>query len=95
MKVPGAGPYLAAGGVGSVMIGLLAIVQVPFLVSLCVLLISAGVAFLVKWMLDQRPACGHRYWSTACLHQEHGQCRLTCKFCHQLCGCGCHWRATM
>lgn len=35
-----------------------------------------------------RPA--HSYLSTACLHQEHTVCRLTCKFCVAACSCPCH-----
>lgn len=35
-----------------------------------------------------KPTSGvHRYVSTACLHGQHGECRLTCKFCKALCGC--------
>jgi hypothetical protein len=29
----------------------------------------------------------HAYISTACLHEEHEKCRLTCKFCEAPCGC--------
>ena len=32
----------------------------------------------------------HVYISTACLHEEHGRCRRTCKFCAALCQCECH-----
>lgn len=30
------------------------------------------------------------YFSTACLHLKHGECRGTCKFCSRPCGCECH-----
>lgn len=30
------------------------------------------------------------YLSTACLHRNHVQCRLTCKFCKVKCSCKCH-----
>lgn len=30
------------------------------------------------------------YYSTACLHLKHGECRGTCKFCRRPCGCECH-----
>jgi len=32
----------------------------------------------------------HVYVSTACLHEEHGRCRRTCKFCAAPCQCECH-----
>ena len=32
----------------------------------------------------------HDYLSTACLHELHGRCRLTCKFCQIPCRCPCH-----
>lgn len=32
----------------------------------------------------------HDYVSTACVHDEHGQCRRTCKFCERPCRCACH-----
>lgn len=32
----------------------------------------------------------HDYVSTACVHEEHGQCRVTCKFCPSECRCACH-----
>ena len=35
----------------------------------------------------------HRYLSTACLHEEHRQCRRTCKFCLVECICPCHVKA--
>ncbi len=40
----------------------------------------------------QRPVGGrfHRYRSTACLHEQHGECRKTCKFCKTMCVCSCH-----
>jgi hypothetical protein len=32
----------------------------------------------------------HRYWSTMCRSERHGECRLTCK-CHDTpCLCSCH-----
>ena len=30
------------------------------------------------------------YWSTACIHDRHDECRRTCKFCDQPCRCSCH-----
>jgi hypothetical protein len=36
----------------------------------------------------------HRYLSTACLHQIHERCRLTCKTCSAPCTCPCHIEAT-
>lgn len=30
------------------------------------------------------------YVSTYCMHEAHGQCRLTCKTCRQPCLCPCH-----
>jgi hypothetical protein len=35
---------------------------------------------------------GH-YWSTACQHELHERCRLTCKFCSDDCVCDCHTEA--
>lgn len=32
----------------------------------------------------------HDYTSTACHHDEHGKCRLRCKYCAALCRCTCH-----
>lgn len=32
----------------------------------------------------------HRYFSTACMHGEHAQCRRRCKFCDVACVCSCH-----
>ena len=32
----------------------------------------------------------HAYTSTACVHQMHGKCRVTCKFCQAGCRCVCH-----
>lgn len=32
----------------------------------------------------------HDYLSTACEHQRHDECRRTCKFCANPCGCWCH-----
>jgi hypothetical protein len=34
---------------------------------------------------------GHGYLSTACIHDQHDNCRLVCKFCHTVCLCKCHW----
>lgn len=31
----------------------------------------------------------HAYFSTACQHGFHAECRLSCKFCGTLCRCGC------
>lgn len=36
----------------------------------------------------------HRYVSTACTHEIHEGCRVTCKFCNQICLCHCHWERT-
>jgi hypothetical protein len=38
------------------------------------------------------PALAERahYYSTACLHMKHIDCRGTCKFCSRPCGCDCH-----
>lgn len=33
---------------------------------------------------------GHLYTSTACQHDLHSRCRVTCKFCGILCDCICH-----
>lgn len=34
------------------------------------------------------------YYSTACIHERHLECRRTCKFCDRLCLCECHaWNA--
>jgi hypothetical protein len=30
------------------------------------------------------------YYSTACLHTKHDQCKGDCKFCRRPCGCSCH-----
>lgn len=30
------------------------------------------------------------YYSTACLHLKHGECRGSCQFCSRPCGCECH-----
>ena len=32
----------------------------------------------------------HWYLSTACLHEQHEHCRLTCKYCNAACDCRCH-----
>lgn len=32
----------------------------------------------------------HDYLSTACHHDRHDRCRLTCKFCDVPCSCSCH-----
>lgn len=32
----------------------------------------------------------HLYVSTGCVHNEHGSCRQTCKFCGEPCICPCH-----
>ncbi|WP_280391490.1 hypothetical protein [Nocardia wallacei] len=32
----------------------------------------------------------HDYLSTACLHELHDRCRLTCKWCPSTCRCACH-----
>lgn len=32
----------------------------------------------------------HDYLSTACLHDLHENCRLTCKYCDTACSCPCH-----
>lgn len=32
----------------------------------------------------------HRYFSTACLHERHDDCRMVCKFCPSPCRCDCH-----
>jgi hypothetical protein len=32
----------------------------------------------------------HRYFSTACLHEQHKDCRMVCKFCPSPCRCDCH-----
>jgi len=32
----------------------------------------------------------HDYKSTACLHGQHADCRLSCKFCDAKCSCECH-----
>jgi hypothetical protein len=32
----------------------------------------------------------HSYFSTACQHGRHGDCRLTCKWCDEPCRCACH-----
>lgn len=32
----------------------------------------------------------HDYLSTACEHELHAECRKTCKFCGNACGCACH-----
>lgn len=37
-----------------------------------------------------RISTAHSYHSTACQHGIHEQCRRTCKFCDQKCGCDCH-----
>lgn len=32
----------------------------------------------------------HIYVSTACQHDLHDRCRMTCKFCNDVCKCDCH-----
>lgn len=32
----------------------------------------------------------HIYFSTACLHGAHADCRRACKFCGEACICNCH-----
>lgn len=92
MKPAGSTAY-AGGGVGSIA-GLAAniVVQPHFVVALLLVVVVTGVGFLVGWMLEQKSDCGHHYWSTACVHLKHDECRLTCKFCATACVCGCHWK---
>ena len=42
--------------------------------------------------MDQREFAEeeHEYVSTACQHDLHDRCRLTCKFCSAPCRCACH-----
>jgi hypothetical protein len=44
-----------------------------------------GTALELDLMNEQ-----HVYLSTACAHNEHGNCRKTCKYCEQDCICHCH-----
>lgn len=44
---------------------------------------------LVVALADAGPS-DHEYTSTACVHDLHAACRVTCKFCAALCRCGCH-----
>ncbi len=32
----------------------------------------------------------HEYTSTACQHNLHARCRVSCKFCWSKCECSCH-----
>lgn len=36
-----------------------------------------------------RISFGH-YYSSACLHREHGECRRVCRWCGDECACACH-----
>lgn len=36
------------------------------------------------------PTMNHPYISTACQHELHYRCRLTCKYCETVCRCSCH-----
>ena len=36
------------------------------------------------------PPTWHVYLSTACVHKQHAECRVTCKFCPAQCVCVCH-----
>ncbi len=40
--------------------------------------------------LEQENAKALHYKSTACYHEQHGNCRLQCKFCTEQCSCQCH-----
>jgi len=40
--------------------------------------------------LREPHASAHRYVSTACHHELHGECRMVCKFCPARCLCSCH-----
>jgi hypothetical protein len=44
----------------------------------------------INWRPLPEPSPGHDYLSTACLHERHGQCRHSCKFCGVQCRCECH-----
>lgn len=42
--------------------------------------------------MSTKHALAHRahYYSTACMHERHGECRRKCKFCDAPCQCACH-----
>lgn len=44
---------------------------------------------LVVALADVEPG-DHDYTSTACVHELHAACRITCKFCTAACRCECH-----
>lgn len=69
------------------------VVQPPLLAAVGLVVIFTGVAFLVCWMLEQRPGCGHHFWSAACVALQHDQCTDRCRCCGERCTCGCHWQA--
>lgn len=41
-------------------------------------------------MPDTLAATWPHYFSTYCIHGQHGDCRLTCKVCGAACRCDCH-----
>lgn len=44
------------------------------------------------WLMEHAPEGNevHFYLSTACFHDLHDRCRVTCKFCAAPCSCDCH-----
>jgi hypothetical protein len=52
--------------------------------------VQDSLVFAAELVRLAEPSPGHAYVSTACQHERHGECRLTCKFCPAVCGCACH-----
>lgn len=48
-----------------------------------------AAAQLAEALIKEIDAHPHVYLSTACLHELHARCRLTCKFCGIACSCEC------
>jgi hypothetical protein len=46
-------------------------------------------------MLNASRRVVHLYLSTACQHDRHEMCRLSCEFCGSLCLCACHSDGTL
>ncbi len=53
---------------------------------------TISLDYATEIALDVLLAVGvdHVYLSTACLHDEHGECRRRCKFCNEPCACPHH-----
>jgi hypothetical protein len=53
------------------------------------------VAKVLDLAAKLRRTMPHPYLSTYCYHENHGDCRLTCKTCAAPCICDCHKKGEM